>query len=91
MTRNTEYYVKDRLCIGVRDRMTEVWLDGHLALGRALTGSVRVLLGGAAVPRPELPLLGEALYFADDGPELITSTLTAVERPSLQAMDDLVS
>ena len=34
------------------------------------------------VPNPGEPRLGEALYFASDGRDLITSPLEGVERPS---------
>jgi hypothetical protein len=90
VTRNTEYFMRDRVCVAVKDRSSEVWLEGHLALGRALSGSVRVLSNGAVVPRPEVPQVGEALYFADGGPELITSVLTAVDRPNHDELNLMV-
>ena len=33
VTRNTEYFLVDGLCVAVRDRRTESWLEGHLAVG----------------------------------------------------------
>jgi len=36
---------------------------------------------GAAVPVCDQPSVGEALYFADDGRELITSAVCGLERP----------
>jgi hypothetical protein len=82
VTRNTEYFFAERVCVAVRDRISDQWLDGHLALGRALSGSVRLLSDGTAAPHPALPQVGEALFFADDGPELVTSAVQRVERPS---------
>jgi hypothetical protein len=81
VTRNTEYFLQDRVCVAVRDRTSDQWLEGHLALGRALSGSVRLLSDGSAVPTPEFPQIGEALFFADRGPELVTSAVQRVERP----------
>jgi hypothetical protein len=82
VTRNTEYFLSERVCVAVRDRSSDQWLEGHLALGRALSGSVRLLSNGAAIPASEFPQVGEALFFADGGPELVTSAVQRVERPS---------
>ncbi len=80
VTRNTEYYLRGQLCLAVKDRRTSEWLSSHLAVGRRLSGGVRILPNGEAIPVPEAPDVGEALYFADGGRELITSVLCAVER-----------
>lgn len=81
VTRNTEYFLSDGICIAVRDRRTEAWLEGHLAVGRVLSGGVRVLANGEAIPVKDSPQVGEALYFSEGGRELITSVLCSVERP----------
>lgn len=86
VTRNTEYYLRNGLCLAVKDRRTNEWLDGHLAIGRQLSGGVRILANGEAIPVPAVPQVGEALYFAEGGRELITSVLCSVER----APQDLV-
>ena len=75
VTRNTEYYLRDGLCLAVKDRRTSEWLGGHLADGRQLSGGVRILGNGEAIPVPSAPEVGEALYFAEGGRELITSVL----------------
>ncbi len=82
VTRNTEYFLVDDLCVAVRDRRTEQWLEGHLAVGRRLSGGVKVLKNGEAIPVENGPEVGEALYFAQGGRELITSVLCRVDRPS---------
>ncbi|HSC89506.1 MAG TPA: hypothetical protein VLC09_19625 [Polyangiaceae bacterium] len=82
VTRNTEYHLRDGVCVAVRDRRTDCWLEGHLALGRSLSGGVRVLPNGTAIPIPAAPQVGEALYFSAEGRELITSVLCSVERPA---------
>jgi len=82
LTRNTEYHFRDGVCVAVRDRKTGTWLPSHLALERRLTGGVRLLKNGTAIPVLEAPNVGEALYFAEEeGRELITSKLCGVARP----------
>jgi hypothetical protein len=81
VTRNTEYFLNNGVCVAVRDRRTEAWLEGHLAVGRMLSGGVRVLKNGEAIPVKDTPQVGEALYFSQGGRELITSVLCGIERP----------
>jgi hypothetical protein len=50
-------------------------------VGRTLSGGVRILKNGEAIPVKECPQVGEALYFSQGGRELITSVLCSVERP----------
>ena len=82
VTRNTEYHFRAERCVAVRDRRTGRWLESHLAMGRKLAGGVRFFGNGTAVPSGEDPQVGEALYFDDEGRELITSLLASIERPS---------
>lgn len=89
VTRNTEYHFRDDLCVAVRDLRTGQWLPAHLAVSRRLSGSVRILNNGTAVPNFGSPSVGEALYFGEEASEreLITSRLCGVERPPRQAVD----
>jgi hypothetical protein len=82
VTRNTEYHFRGDHCVAVRDRRTGSWLDSHLAVQRKLAGGVRFFENGTAIPSCEPPRIGEALYFDDEGRELITSALSAIERPA---------
>jgi hypothetical protein len=84
VTRNTEYHFRDKTCIAVRDRSTGSWLVSHLALDRRLSAGLRFYSNGAVVPSGKAPEVGEALYFGDDGKELITSRVCGVERPDKQ-------
>jgi hypothetical protein len=81
VTRNTEYHFRDGTCVAVRDRRTGDWLPGHLALRRTLFGSIRFFQNGSLLPNPGEPRVGEALFFASGGRDLITSPLEAVQRP----------
>lgn len=82
VTRNTEYHFRGERCVAVRDRRTGTWLDSHLAIDRTLAGGVRFFGNGTAIPSCDSPQVGEALYFDDDGRELITSVLSSIERPT---------
>lgn len=86
VTKNTEYHFRGDRCVAVRDRRSSKWLPSHLAIGRRLSGGVHFHKNGAAVPVCELPAVGEALYFADDGRELITSAVCGLERPSREVI-----
>jgi len=82
VTKNTEYHFRGERCVAVRDRRSSKWLPSHLAIGRRLSGGVHFHKNGAAVPVCDRPSVGEALYFADDGRELITSAVCGLERPA---------
>lgn len=82
VTRNTEYHFRDGFCVAVRDRRSGDFLQGHLAVERRLHGGLRFFSNGAIVPNSGDPLPGEALYFAAEGRDLVTSPVETVERPS---------
>jgi hypothetical protein len=82
VTKNTEYHFRDGFCVAVRDRRTGDFLHGHLALRRRVHGGLKFFLNGAIQPNPGEPNVGEALYFATDGRDLVTSPLESIERPS---------
>jgi len=86
VTKNTEYHFRGDRCVAVRDRRSSKWLPSHLAIGRRLSGGVHFHKNGAAVPVCDAPSLGEALYFADDGRELITSAVCGLERPNREVI-----
>ena len=87
VTRNTEYHFRDAVCVAVRDLRSGTWLPSHLALHRRVTGRVRFHPNGVAIPDRGEPGVGEALYFGADGRELVTSLLTAVQRPQKGLVD----
>jgi hypothetical protein len=81
VTHNTEYHVRDRRCVAVRDRRTGEFLHGHLAIDRSIAGGLKFFVNGGIAPNAGEPRLGESLYFASDGRDLVTSPLESVERP----------
>ena len=84
VTRNTEYHFRGQTCVAVRDRKTGRFLQSHLAVQRTLSGGVKYQANGTAVPSSAPPQVGEALYFGDDGRELVTSLCSSIERPERQ-------
>jgi hypothetical protein len=87
VTRNTEYHFLDEVCVAVRSRETNKWRLGHAALNQALSGCVRFAGDGEVQPKSREPELGDALFFADRGCDVITSTLIEIQRPSREIVD----
>ena len=81
VTENTEYHFAGGVCVAVRDRATGSWLLTHPALRRPLSGSLRFNKNLEAYPSLAAPRVGEGLFFASDGPDVVTSNLRAVGRP----------
>lgn len=80
VTRNTEYHVRSRVCVAVRDRKTDSWLTQHPALGRTMEGSLRFLASGI-IPSIEDPSIGDSIYFRREERDVITSRVERVARP----------
>jgi len=82
VTRNTEYHFRGQTCVAVRDRKTGCFLRSHLAVQRTLSGGVTYQPNGTALPSYAPPQVGAALYFGEDGRELVTSLCSSIERPA---------
>jgi len=91
VTRNTEYHFHDVTCVAVRDRRTGRWLASHLAVNRRLTGGVRLLPNGTAVPTDTDPAVGDAIYFGEGERDLVTSVLCRIERPTVDVVESYPS
>jgi hypothetical protein len=90
VTRNTEYHLQSGVCVAVRDLASGNWQLCHGALGRRLTGSIRRKPGIEPYPTLETPEVGDALFFTppgDEGRDVLTSNLTAIERPQKATID----
>ena len=81
VTRNSEYHFRDGLCVAVRDRSSGQWVPGHVALNRPVTGSLMFFPNGGIRPSLGSPRVGEALFFATGGRDVVTSPLLEVGRP----------
>jgi len=86
LTRNTEYHFMDDVCIAVRQRDSGQWRIAHAALARTISGSVRFTANGNVQPTAGPPSVGDALFFAASGADVITSALTEVSRPLPQTI-----
>jgi len=86
LTRNTEYHFLDDVCIAVRHRDSGHWRVAHVALHRSSNGCVSFSEHGEVQPKPGPPGVGDALFFAADGADVITSTVTDVLRPLPQTI-----
>jgi len=85
VTRNTEYHLRDGVCVAVRDRSTKRWCEGHLALSLRCEGGVTFHPNGAMVPSLTDPAPGDAIFFSYKNPsgedrQLVTSRIEAVAR-----------
>ena len=85
VTLNSEYHCRDCVCVAVRDRRTLQFVAEHPALGKHISGALRLNPNGgiesATIGTDPNP--GEQICFAADDEErtVITSPLSAVERP----------
>lgn len=88
LTRNTEYHFLDEVCVAVRHRDSGQWRMAHVALQRKLGGALSFSEHGEVQPKALPPSVGDSLFFSSDGVDVITSTLTHVERPLPKTIAD---
>jgi hypothetical protein len=87
ITRNTEYHLRDGICVAVRDRHGRKLRAAHIALNLKLQGAVTVRPNGMVLPELTSPRIGDAIYFTQrdaDGIErqIVTSRVERIERPA---------
>jgi hypothetical protein len=85
VTRNTEYHLRDDVCVAVRDRSTRRWCEGHLAVSLRCEGGVKFHSNGAMIPSLIDPGPGDAIYFSyiaanGDERQLVTSRIESIAR-----------
>jgi hypothetical protein len=83
VTRNSEYHCRDGVCVAVRDRHTGAFDAQHPALGKGVSGGLRMNREGgiASATSGADPKPGEQICFGNDEHTLITSELSKVVRP----------
>jgi hypothetical protein len=81
VTRNSEYFTHDGVCLRVRDRRRDQWLERHEAIGHRLTGALHVPRSPDDSPVSFVPAPGDALVFEDGPHKVLTSALERVSRP----------
>jgi hypothetical protein len=87
VTRNTEYHLRDNICVAVRDRRSRTFQRIHMALNLRVEGGVQISPSGSMVPHIEKPMVGDAIFFNHvnvDGIErqIVTSRVERIDRPS---------
>lgn len=90
-TQNTEYHLRDRTCVAVRNPRTGEFIDHHPALGRKLSGAIRFAPTGEVskfVLPGEAPDVGDVLFFSEGKmeTELRTTAVRDIERPPKEAV-----
>jgi hypothetical protein len=82
ITKNTEYHVRNRECVGVRDRISGTWLTKHPALRGWL-------LGGMDRQHKVFPVppIGSRLVISSGSRDVLTSPLLEIERPEKLAVE----
>ncbi|AKT40500.1 hypothetical protein [Chondromyces crocatus] len=86
ITRNTEYHVRDGVCVAVRDRNGKRFRASHIALDLRLEGAVCSGPHGLPMPDCDGPRVGASIYFTrpdGDGHEqhVVTSRVEQIDRP----------
>jgi hypothetical protein len=82
ITKNTEYHLKDGICVAVRDRKTGQWCREHPALTMRLV-MVSSPDGG---PTNSHPVGGRAYFLDESQRNLLTSLVERVVRPPREAV-----
>lgn len=87
ITRNTEYHLRNEVCVAVRDRTSRSFRPAHIALNLRLEGGVKIFSNGALIPHVTRPEVGDAIFFTrleTDGDEkqIVTSRVEKIDRPS---------
>jgi hypothetical protein len=86
VTRNTEYHVRDDICVAVRDRDGKRFRPSHIAMHLRLQGAVKTSPNGTSMPDTDGPRVGAAIYFTRQDPDggehhIVTSRVESIERP----------
>ena len=88
-TENREYHCRDGWCVAVRDRQSRMFIRNHSAIGKKLTGAMRLGREGIeVVSLPDSLVVGEKLCFSScdgdlehDAHDARSSTSATARRP----------
>ncbi len=88
VTRNTEYHLRDDICVAVRKKVSGDWLMQEKALGARLAGVVTVTPHRSIRFTGSLfPSVGDNLLFISvSGQDIVTTKIRAIERPPREAL-----
>lgn len=80
-TRNTEYHLRDLVCVAVRDRRTGRWHVDHMALSQVATCMFAQVRGGWRQHRVDSRRIGSVLHFGEAPQPLTTGSVRVVYEP----------
>lgn len=90
VTKNTEYHMKDNICVGIRKLKNGLWIKNGKAIKARLIGSIRSV-DDIIMAKGTEPAVGEPLLFInDDGEDIVTTTLSEIKRPPKEAVNNYV-
>jgi len=90
VTRNTEYHVRDGVCVGVRSVDTGSWISAHRLIEAHLVGGFAITPQKSLVPM-ETPQVGHRLVFANRAMDVVTSEVIAIGRPPKEAIPNYIA
>jgi hypothetical protein len=80
VTRNTEYYCRDAICMAVRDRKTGEWIRNHPAINAPVASGLYV--DKDSLPHLRTPDLGKPLiFYTKASRKVITTPVQGIGRP----------
>ena len=86
VTQNTEYHLRDDVCVALRDCLAGEWIKASKALRAKLVGAVssleEVKAHACSDPEPGKHLL----FVSDEGDDIITSRVEKIDRPPKEAI-----
>jgi hypothetical protein len=87
VTHNTEYHLRDGICVAVRDRRSRAFRPSHIALDLKIEGGVKLFPNGGMAPNLANPDVGDAIFFnriGEGGEEkhIVTSRIERIDRPA---------
>jgi hypothetical protein len=90
VTRNTEYHLRDDVCVGIRDLRTGRWASSSGALRARLLGSIKDL-DAMILSVDREPRVGECLLFINRrGDDIVTTCICDIRRPPKEAVEHYV-
>jgi hypothetical protein len=86
VTGNTEYHVKDDICVGIRKIGDGTWITKAKALKARLVGGINSI-SEILYASPSFPTVGQSLLFInDEGEDIVTTKVTHIVRPPMEAV-----
>jgi hypothetical protein len=86
VTKNTEYHMRDDICVGIRKKKTGLWITNSKALKARLVGAIKSL-NELILAKGKEPQIGEPLLFINpEGEDIVTTSVYEIKRPPKEAV-----